>query len=280
MNAAPSSPDLQFSQVAFMTEMLGDIAQAIGTPQFMQVVYERLVRFADFDAVHLDYDRVSPSGQRGIGWIGSYGRDRELVERVMRQYYRSYATEDATYEGIGGTNDMQLMQISAQKVGSELRQLFFDIGDIHDECVIAGVTNGTRYSISMARSRCLPSFSLKELSLLKQLAHVVLPLAAAHKRIIGAISPDDGRPDTSDNNLLAQWLPQLHGKLTSRETHVCSSFIQGMTTPAIAQSMGLKPSTVETYAKRAFVKLGVESRRQLMALVLKNAPQRHDSEGA
>ncbi len=280
MNAARPSPDLQFSQVAFVTETLGDIAQAVGTPQFMQVVYERLARFVDFDAVHVDYERVSPSGQRGIGWIGSFGRDRELVEQAMRNYYRSYASEDATYEGIGGEDDIQLIQISAQKVASELRHLFYDIADIHDECVIAGVTNGTRYSISMARSRNLPSFSLKELSLLKQLAHVVLPLAAAHKRLIGAISPDDGRPDTSDNNPLAQWLPQLHSKLTTRETHVCSSFIQGMTTPAIAQSMGLKPSTVETYAKRAFAKLGVDSRRQLMALVLKSAPLRHDSDGA
>ena len=279
MNAAPPSPDLQLSQVAFVTETLGDIAQAVGTPQFLQVVYESLVRFVDFDAVHLDYDRVSPSGQRSIGWIGSFGRDRELVEQVMRHYYGSYASEDATYEGIADKRDVHLIQISAQKVASELRHLFFDIGNIHDECVVAGVTNGTRYSISMARSRRLPSFSLKELSLLKQFAHVVLPLAAIHKRLIGAISPDDGRQDTSDNNLLAQWLPHLHSKLTARETHVCSSFIQGMTTPAIAQSMGLKPSTVDTYAKRAFAKLGVDSRRQLMALVLKNAPLRHDSDG-
>jgi DNA-binding CsgD family transcriptional regulator len=279
MNTARPSPDLQLSQVAFVTETLGDVAQAVGAPQFLQVVYESLVRFVDFDAVHLDYDRVSPSGQRSIGWIGSFGRDSELVEQVMRHYYGSYASEDATYEGIGDKRDVQLIQISAQKVASELRHLFFDIGNIHDECVVAGVTNGTRYSISMARSRRLPSFSLKELSLLKQLAHVVLPLSAVHKRLIGAISPDDGRQDTSDNNLLAQWLPQLHGKLTSRETPVCSSVIQGMTTPATAQSMGLKPSTVETYAKRAFAKLGVDSRRQLMALVLKNAPLRHDSDG-
>jgi DNA-binding CsgD family transcriptional regulator len=278
MNAARPSPDIQLSQVAFVTETLGDIAQAVGAPQFIEVVYESLVRFVDFDAVHLDYERVSPSGQRSVGWIGSSGRDHELVEQVMRHYYRSYASEDTTYGGIEDKRDVQLIQISAQKVASELRHLFFDIGDIHDECVVAGVTDGTRYSISMARSARLPSFSLKELSLLKQFAHVVLPLSAVHKRLIGAISPDDGQ-DTSDNNPLAQWLPQLHGRLTSREKHVCSSFIQGMTTPATAQSMGLKPSTVETYAKRAFAKLGVDSRRQLMALVLKSAPLRHDSDG-
>ena len=35
MNAAPPSPDLQLSQVAFVTETLGDIAQAVGAPQFI-----------------------------------------------------------------------------------------------------------------------------------------------------------------------------------------------------------------------------------------------------
>ena len=58
---------------------------------------------------------------------------------------------------------------------------------------------------------------------------------------------------------------------------VCASFVQGTTSAAIAQSMGRKTSTVDTYAKRAFAKLGVDSRRQLMTLVLRNASRRHDA---
>jgi DNA-binding CsgD family transcriptional regulator len=40
-----------------------------------------------------------------------------------------------------------------------------------------------------------------------------------------------------------------------------------MTTLSIAEAMGLKASTIETYAKRAFTKLGVSSRRGLLSLV-------------
>lgn len=275
MDAALPSPDLPLSHVAFVTETLGDIAQAVGMPQFMRAVYDTLVRYADFDAVHLDYERVASSGQRSVGWIGSFGREPELVTQVMRHYYRSYASDDATYAAIDSESDMQLVQVSAQRVASEIRHQFFDSGDIHDECVIAGVTLGTRYSISIARSRRLPPFSLKELSLLKQLSQVVLPLASAHKRLLGAISADDAPRDELDLDLVAQWLPEWQERLTAREMHVCASFIQGMTSAAIAQSMGLKTSTVDTYAKRAFAKLGVDSRRQLMTLVLRNASRRH-----
>jgi len=277
MDAALPSPDLPLSHVAFVTETLGDIAQAVGTPQFMRAVYDTLVRYVDFDAVHLDYERVASSGRRSVGWIGSFGREPELVTQVMRHYYRSYASDDATYAAIDSESDMQLVQVSAQRVASEIRHQFFDSGDIHDECVIAGVTLGTRYSISIARSRRLPPFSLKELSLLKQLSQVVLPLASAHKRLLGAISADDAPRDELDLDLVAQWLPEWQERLTAREMHVCASFIQGMTSAAIAQSMGLKTSTVDTYAKRAFAKLGVDSRRQLMTLVLRNASRRHDA---
>ncbi|MEX4002077.1 helix-turn-helix transcriptional regulator [Paraburkholderia sp. EG285A] len=279
MDAANPVPDLQLGQFAFVTEMLGNVAQAVGSLRFAQVLYENIVRLVDCDAVHLDYEK-SPSGHRNVGWIGSYGRDRELVVEVMQRYYQSYANEDATYEGIVVEDEVRVLQVSAQKVETELRHLFYDIADIHDECVVAGLVNGTKYSMSVSRGRHLPQFSLKELSLLKHLALVVLPLADSHRRLAGAI-PTDGTPaEPADRNLLARWLPHLHGKLTPREAHVCSSFINGLTTQAIAQAMGVKASTVNTYAKRAFEKLGVDTRRQLVALVLKSAPLDSGERGA
>nr|WP_218905017.1 helix-turn-helix transcriptional regulator [Paraburkholderia bryophila] len=250
--------------------MLGNVAQAMGSSGFIQTLYENVVRFVDCDAVHLDYERAT-SIHRGVGWIGSYGRDQERVAQAMQLYYQSYANDDVTYEGIVVDEEVQVVQISAQKVATEVRHLFYDIADIHDECVVACRVNGTTYSMSVSRARHLPPFSLKELSLLKHLAVVVLPLSAAHHRFVGASSSDSPIPCSTDRNLLAQWLPQLYGKLTPREAHVCSSLVNGMTTQVIAHGMGVKASTVNTYAKRAFEKLGIETRRQLVALVLSSA---------
>ena len=276
MSMANSVPDLQLGQVALVTEMLGNVAQAVGSAVFIRALYESVVQFVDCDAVHLDYERQT-STHRSVGWIGSFGREQDLVAQVMQLYYQSYANDDATYQSVTAEEEVKLVQISPQKVASELKHLFFDVVDVHDECVVTRLINGTTYSMSVARVRRLPPFSLKELSLLKHLARVVLPLSAAHHRLAGAISLDGVSPDLTDKNPLAQWLPQLHGKLTAREAHVCSSLINGMTTQAIAQSMGVKASTVNTYAKRAFEKLGVNTRRQLVALVLKSAPTGYDA---
>jgi Bacterial regulatory proteins, luxR family len=47
----------------------------------------------------------------------------------------------------------------------------------------------------------------------------------------------------------------------------CPAFVKRMTTLSIAESMGVKESTVETYARRAFAKPGVNSRRGLLSAV-------------
>ena len=159
------------------------------------------------------------------------------------------------------------MQLSARQVETRLRSIFYDVADMHDECVTYCLTRGVKFSMSVCRARRLPPFSLRELSILKHLALIVLPLAAVHESLVGPKhSGKDGSGTPSDT--ITRWLNE---KLTPREAQVCSAFIQGMTTQTIAKLLGVKPSTVETFAKRAFVKLKIESRRQLLALAFNNS---------
>jgi DNA-binding CsgD family transcriptional regulator len=48
--------------------------------------------------------------------------------------------------------------------------------------------------------------------------------------------------------------------------------LEGATAVEIASQMGVKPTSVITYQKRAYARLGISSQRQLFALCL--APQR------
>jgi DNA-binding CsgD family transcriptional regulator len=266
--------DLSLNQLAFTMEALAPIADAVGSPRFLPALFDSIARFVDCDSLHLDCVQPSSTAHR-VGWLGSFGRDPEKIEQTMRLYYRDYAGADPSYAHLENAQEVKLVQLSVQRIDEELRRTFYDVADIHDECVAAYCTNGMRYSLSVCRARRLPPFSLKELSILKHLATLVLPLAAAHKRLAGAIPLHDEPADQTDDRL-AQWLPHLFGKLTPRESRVCSAFVQGMSTTAVAKSMGIKPSTVDTYAKRAFAKLGIESRRQLLALVFRSAPAGKD----
>lgn len=54
--------------------------------------------------------------------------------------------------------------------------------------------------------------------------------------------------------------------LSARERDVCLGILSGRTADAIAREVGIAPSTVVTYRKRAYDKLGVTSRAGLFAI--------------
>lgn len=125
------------------------------------------------------------------------------------------------------------------------------------------------YALSVCRARRLPAFSLKELSIVRHVALIVLPLAVAHRRIVGDRQADaDAAAPRAQESGAARRLNDVFGKLTSRESEVCARLIRGRKTQDIALELGIQPSSIDTYARRAFAKLGIESRRQLLNLLL------------
>lgn len=53
-------------------------------------------------------------------------------------------------------------------------------------------------------------------------------------------------------------------KLTPRELEAARNAAQGRTNREVAERMQVKPSAVEQYLNRAYSKLGIENRGQLM----------------
>jgi DNA-binding CsgD family transcriptional regulator len=57
--------------------------------------------------------------------------------------------------------------------------------------------------------------------------------------------------------------------LTPREREVCSGILAGMTSEAIAYTLGVTPNTVLTLRRRAYARLGIVSQNQLVRLSLR-----------
>jgi DNA-binding CsgD family transcriptional regulator len=60
--------------------------------------------------------------------------------------------------------------------------------------------------------------------------------------------------------------------LSKRELDVLRCVLEGLTAVEIAEIMGVQPSSVTTYQKRAYKRLGISSQRQLFALCMAPAP--------
>ena len=54
------------------------------------------------------------------------------------------------------------------------------------------------------------------------------------------------------------------GLLSEREAEVCAAAVEGKSNPEIATELFLSPRTVEGHLQRAYAKLGITDRRQLL----------------
>ena len=58
--------------------------------------------------------------------------------------------------------------------------------------------------------------------------------------------------------------------LTPRETQVLRLVVQGKTSKEIAAVVGVKPSTIDTYRSRVFVKLKIDNRANLVRFAVRH----------
>ncbi|WP_258401930.1 helix-turn-helix transcriptional regulator, partial [Burkholderia multivorans] len=54
-------------------------------------------------------------------------------------------------------------------------------------------------------------------------------------------------------------------KLSKREYETCKHLLSGKTVPETAEILGVRVASAESYVKRAFAKLGVRTKRELVA---------------
>lgn len=70
--------------------------------------------------------------------------------------------------------------------------------------------------------------------------------------------------------LLAQ-LVRRFPALTQRDRDVVMALMDGLTTPALAERLGLTLASAQTYQKRVMHKLGVSSQRALLGLLVRGS---------
>ncbi len=251
---------------------LGDLVEVIGTPDFVP----QLARFVNdvipLDVAHVERSRVDdsmPSGYR-CEWIGSSGIDKADTEitEVMTLYYERFQASDPLFAGIRGKTGtlLVLRDIEAIPPG-EFRKRIYDDVAIGHECVLARGTRYAQLSIALERAHDRPAFSLEEMRLFRSISDFLFPVLELHAsttaaRLVAQRKSADEPLTRFDAKVAAEGI-----RLSKREYETCKHLISGRTLPETAEIFGVRLASIESYAKRAFAKLGVGSKRELVALV-------------
>jgi DNA-binding CsgD family transcriptional regulator len=92
-------------------------------------------------------------------------------------------------------------------------------------------------------------------------AEVLMSMAWKHARMM-SMNINQGLHPRDDH--VARQLATRNKNLSSREIEVCTGLLLGRSTKQIARTMGIMPSSIVTFRKRAFLKLNIATKQDLV----------------
>ncbi|NIF17758.1 LuxR family transcriptional regulator [Pantoea sp. Cy-639] len=177
-----------------------------------------------------------------------------------------------THLTIDATHIRQLRDASAcasRQDATLLSEMVFSTGGPEDafdapaRLHLASRKDGYRYEITVLRADPRVGFSATERSRLEDISPLLMPMLEKHINALQPATLDPCEPESLEQRFLER-LGQTGITLSEREMQVCKGLLAGRTAPQQAEHLSLKVNTVESYLRRAAIKLGISGRHSLM----------------
>lgn len=210
-------------------------------------------------------------GGRGVTCLGAASSDGTSASRkAAERYISSYWQEDPGLRRLGGVSFAShagLRRISPGDIRNPAyRRECYDTLGIVERATLYRDFADCRLVLSLHRTSGDGQFRPDEFRALASVADPITAAVARHHRLRIAATERKTADPTRLPTLLAALVPEL----SERELEVCSLTVLGHGTEAIARRLGLRPSSITTYRKRAYCKAGVNSAAELAALCLEH----------
>ncbi|MEE4149449.1 helix-turn-helix transcriptional regulator [Pseudomonas viridiflava] len=253
---------------------LGKVISGIGSRQFARLLHEMITASLPVDATHViqGFSRYAneATGTQPVFAMGGN------VQQVLNQGGENRRLEPVLLSPteLADTRFDKSIRFESAGYNAQDKQ-----DDLHHPTSLPQVHlaypgNG-QYVLSVYRSPSAKAFTSQERAQLKDLSWLVLPIVKQHIATVTptlvSTKPSRGAKHLKDNDamegLRQRFLRRLEASelnLSSRETEVCVGLLAGLTVPQLADRLDLKVSTVESYFKRAAVKMGIGGRSALL----------------
>ncbi|CAM3805494.1 LuxR C-terminal-related transcriptional regulator [Pseudomonas sp. S 311-6] len=249
-NASPQ-PDLQ---------RIVSLTRAMGSEQFPASLLDSLAHWVN--SQHFNVLRIA-AGHPSLLLAGSRHRDRRLVWRCWDDYSQRFHNHDELASRMQSHPPMErplIGHLLAEDISfSPYRQEIYQRHDMSERlCSLSWDDQGAPLMLNLYRHRDAGYFRDHEIQAFEQLTPALLQLVRGHLALQRQEVPAESWRAT-----LLRAAPQL----TEKELEVCLLLLRGLTHAGIGAALGIKETTVKTYRNRAFLRLNINFRSQLFALV-------------
>lgn len=234
------------------------LLEAVGTDQFGTVIHDSVMavtggvrRIYLFDA----------TGRENSNLQYFFGEPqlKEMLPAYSRHFHNVDPVCDA-YDAAPALSDVAIQRIQPSDIVPEdFRRRFFDQAGIVERVSIVQRGPSAWRVMNVSRHRSSGVLSDREMDALVGLACLALPMLPLDRRRSAARAPCRSE--------LERRFARLYPCLTQREKEVCARATMGLSVEATALDLGIAKTSVMTYRKRGYQRLGITSVHELCALV-------------
>jgi DNA-binding CsgD family transcriptional regulator len=253
---------------------LGQLARSLGRKSFEEELVGLLNR-----VLPIDHCVVFTHSDDGVGHLFTHGKmPSERAGQLADDYVRQYHAHDPMFheltEGSDPGSDHARPLDLERDYDPAYRNHFFDRNDLIDKTSTIGRVEEGAVLCNFYRMGASGPYSSEDRRRLERILPLVTAFIAAHYRLMRGHGSSDAAPP-SVRNRTRSLVHTIVGKrvapfdrLTSREREVCERIVLGYTSIGIGLDLDIALSSVLTYRKRAYAKLGIGTQNELFALCL------------
>lgn len=243
---------------------LHHVVDGIGSVAF----WPRLIEFLS-DSVggeHCVVWQLNNEQMRSVGaasWNGEDHAQRRLTQYAEPKFWRRDPALAIAREHANADESVMVRMDPRHVADSLIRDTLYGQDHICERVVLCKLHSGTALGLSVVRGEDQGPFSESQLDLLGSVSETLLSVLRKHAQIVEARH--------SYNPVSDQNIPEIEAslrasvpRLSKREAQVCARLICGHQMNAIAAELVVGQETVETYRKRAYERLGVSSKQELL----------------
>lgn len=245
-----------------------EVCQNIGLAEFDQTLFCFLNGVLPID----HFAVFTYSEETGAGHLFTRSiMPTEEAEGLAKDYVDEYHLRDPhfshTQEGPGEAVHPSLNE----EYDPDYRDHFFTQHDLIDKLSITRKIDGGYIYCNFYRIGESGKFSPEEQQLIDRILPLVISLIASHFKILRLQGESNSGQAPSARSLVHSVISRKaepFDKLTKREADVCERILVGFTSTGISLDLGIAESSVNTYRRRAYERLGIATQNELFSLCI------------
>jgi DNA-binding CsgD family transcriptional regulator len=258
-------------------ESLTRLAREVGRKRFEQQLVELLNL-----VLPVDHCVVFTYSADGVGHLFTHGKmPTDTAQRLADDYVRQFHERDPMFSKLRDGEldglDRPIPLDLRSAYDPAYRNHFFDRHSLVDKTSTIGRIELGAVLCNFYRMRDTGPYSAEERRRLDRVLPLVTALISAHYQIVSPGPEQSQDPSRRARSLVHTIVGKREppfDRLTAREREVCERILLGYTSIGIGLDLHIALSSVLTYRKRAYEKLGISSQNQLFALCLQQAQRR------